>query len=331
MGLSNDLDADTALSGLPPLPGVDVAQPRRAGVRRVAAGPQRLRTAPGDQGSLLRSRSLQPAGVDGGGRSTYLDRVDPAEAPPRSRSVLRASITSAAKGRPTATRSRSPDAIPCENEVVAQLVELRSGQSAYLRRDGWIAEDEFFFAEQNARARARRRGVLPADVPRRGVVVEPPRPAHGGHARRARRAPRPPARSMRRSSCGSTTRTSATRGRRRWARAVSSTSASSRDSGTARDCLLVGLHHLRRHGHGRVGLGRPGRAQASATGARRTATRRASTRSGLDDSGSTPRRRRARRLWRAAPRARDRRDLPAPRRNAAATTSTRTWPTSSTR
>ena len=42
-------------------------------------------------------------------------------------------------------------AIPCENEVVAQLVELRRRADAYLRRDGWIVEDELFFAEQNAR------------------------------------------------------------------------------------------------------------------------------------------------------------------------------------
>ena len=42
-------------------------------------------------------------------------------------------------------------AIPCENEVVAQLLSLRSRAEAYLRRDGWVAEDELFFAEQNAR------------------------------------------------------------------------------------------------------------------------------------------------------------------------------------
>ena len=35
--------------------------------------------------------------------------------------------------------------------MVAQLIELRQRAGAYLRRDGWIAEDEFFFAEQNAR------------------------------------------------------------------------------------------------------------------------------------------------------------------------------------
>lgn len=39
----------------------------------------------------------------------------------------------------------------CQNEVVAQLIELRRHAEDYLRRDGFVAEDEFFYAEQNAR------------------------------------------------------------------------------------------------------------------------------------------------------------------------------------
>ena len=39
----------------------------------------------------------------------------------------------------------------CEKEVVAQLVELQRRATEYARRDGQIAEDEFFSAEQNAR------------------------------------------------------------------------------------------------------------------------------------------------------------------------------------
>ena len=34
---------------------------------------------------------------------------------------------------------------------MTQLIELRRKADAYLRRDGWVADDEFFFAEQNAR------------------------------------------------------------------------------------------------------------------------------------------------------------------------------------
>jgi erythromycin esterase-like protein len=39
---------------------------------------------------------------------------------------------------------------PCRRRVVEQLVELRRRAGDYLRRDGLVAEDEYFFAEQNA-------------------------------------------------------------------------------------------------------------------------------------------------------------------------------------
>jgi erythromycin esterase-like protein len=39
---------------------------------------------------------------------------------------------------------------PCRRRVVEQLVELRRRAGDHLRRDGLLAEDEYFFAEQNA-------------------------------------------------------------------------------------------------------------------------------------------------------------------------------------
>src|SRR5437762_4539110 len=39
----------------------------------------------------------------------------------------------------------------CEEEVVRQLVDLQQRAAEYSSRDGQIAEDEYFFAEQNAR------------------------------------------------------------------------------------------------------------------------------------------------------------------------------------
>src|SRR6266513_1058533 len=39
----------------------------------------------------------------------------------------------------------------CEREVIEQLIELRRQAADYARRDGRVAQDEFFFAEQNAR------------------------------------------------------------------------------------------------------------------------------------------------------------------------------------
>jgi erythromycin esterase-like protein len=40
---------------------------------------------------------------------------------------------------------------PCEHEALAQLVDLRRRADEYMRQDGFVAEDEYFFAEQNAR------------------------------------------------------------------------------------------------------------------------------------------------------------------------------------
>src|SRR5438309_7917690 len=39
----------------------------------------------------------------------------------------------------------------CERDVIEQLIELRRRAADYARRDGRIEQDEFFFAEQNAR------------------------------------------------------------------------------------------------------------------------------------------------------------------------------------
>lgn len=39
----------------------------------------------------------------------------------------------------------------CEREVIDQLVELRRKAGEYTRRDGRVAQDEYFYAEQNAR------------------------------------------------------------------------------------------------------------------------------------------------------------------------------------
>jgi len=39
----------------------------------------------------------------------------------------------------------------CEDEAVKQLVDLQRGSAEYVNRDGFVARDEYFFAEQNAR------------------------------------------------------------------------------------------------------------------------------------------------------------------------------------
>jgi erythromycin esterase-like protein len=56
----------------------------------------------------------------------------------------------------------------CEDEVVSQLRELQRRAAGYARRDGPTAEDDLFYAEQNARlvmnAEAYYRSMFRAEV-----------------------------------------------------------------------------------------------------------------------------------------------------------------------
>ena len=80
----------------------------------------------------------------------YLERVDRVEAR-RARERYSCFDHVGREGQAYGYAVAYEAALPCENEVVAQLVDLRRKADAYLRRDGWVAEDELFFAEQNAR------------------------------------------------------------------------------------------------------------------------------------------------------------------------------------
>jgi erythromycin esterase-like protein len=79
----------------------------------------------------------------------YLDRMDP-EAAARARerySCFDHADDPSSYGRAVAIGTRPS----CENEAVAQLIELRRRAADYLRRDGLMAADEQFFAEPIAR------------------------------------------------------------------------------------------------------------------------------------------------------------------------------------
>lgn len=148
LGQSRDLDADAALSDFERFPAwmwrnVDVVQ-FVEWLRARNDAHRHLQTKVRFYGLDLYSlRSSMEAVI------TYLDAVDPPAA-------------SAARGRyscfdhvggegPEYGHSVALDlTVPCEAEVVAQLVELRQSEARLLAHDGFVAEDEFFFAEQNA-------------------------------------------------------------------------------------------------------------------------------------------------------------------------------------
>ena len=80
----------------------------------------------------------------------YLDRIDP-EAAQRARERY-SCFDHVGKDSQAYGLAASFDLDQsCEQEVVAQLVELQRRAAEYAHRDGRIAEDEFFHAEQNAR------------------------------------------------------------------------------------------------------------------------------------------------------------------------------------
>lgn len=80
----------------------------------------------------------------------YLDRVDP-EAARRARDRYGCFEHFKENTRAYGYATSFGIAEPCEDEVVAQLVELQRRAGEYAGRDGARAEDEFFHAEQNAR------------------------------------------------------------------------------------------------------------------------------------------------------------------------------------
>ncbi|MGE5210647.1 MAG: erythromycin esterase family protein [Acidobacteriota bacterium] len=79
----------------------------------------------------------------------YLDTIDPDEAR-RARDRYSCFDHVGAEGQAYGFALAYERAIPCEDEVVAQLISLRRQAAEYARRDGWLAEDELFCAEQNA-------------------------------------------------------------------------------------------------------------------------------------------------------------------------------------
>jgi len=148
MGRSDDLDADGALSGFKRFPAwmwrnrdvLDFVAWLEA--RNRAHSPA---TKAGFYGLDLYSlRTSMDAVIE------YLDTVDPEEA---TRARARYSCfdhVGGGEGQAYGYALAHEKAIPCENEVVAQLLMLRRKADAYLRRDGRLAEEDQFFAEQNA-------------------------------------------------------------------------------------------------------------------------------------------------------------------------------------
>lgn len=149
MGMSNDTDAETALRGFQRFPTwmwrnqdvLNFIQWLRVRNDAQSHPSTKARFYGLDLYSL---RTSIEAVID------YLDRVDPSEAH-RARQRYSCFDHVDAEGQAYGHSLAYQGATPCEDEVVAQLLELQDRSELYLRRDGWVAEDEQFYAEQNAR------------------------------------------------------------------------------------------------------------------------------------------------------------------------------------
>ncbi len=82
---------------------------------------------------------------------SFLDQVDPmAAARARSRYSCFDHVSSADDGQAYGFRAAFGAGLSCEREAIEQLVDIQRNALAYARRDGMLAEDELFYAEQNA-------------------------------------------------------------------------------------------------------------------------------------------------------------------------------------
>ena len=141
----------------------------------------------------------------------------------------------------------------------------------YARRDGLLAEDELFYAQQNAQT------VRNAEVYYRAmfggrVTSWNLRDQHMAQTLQALAdTPGPPRQtnSPLESSCGPTILTSGTRGRPKWAADGQLTLGQLARERYGEDCAIDRIHDLHRHGDSRQRMGRHSRAQGRQTGSER--------------------------------------------------------------
>jgi erythromycin esterase-like protein/predicted phosphoribosyltransferase len=149
-GLGEDKSADEALSGFERFPAWmwrntvvrDFVDWLRARNRRQESNDQRQAGFYGlDLYSLHRSMHEV---------ITYLDKIDP-KAGTRARERYACfDHTSADDGQAYGFSAAFGAGPSCENQAIEQLVDIQHNALAYARRDGLLAEDELFYAQQNA-------------------------------------------------------------------------------------------------------------------------------------------------------------------------------------
>jgi len=80
----------------------------------------------------------------------YLDNVDPRAAARARERYACFDHTSAADGQAYGFAAAFGAGLSCERQAIEQLIEMQRSALEYARRDGLLAEDELFYAQQNA-------------------------------------------------------------------------------------------------------------------------------------------------------------------------------------
>ncbi len=149
LGQSADPDAASALAGFKRFPNW---MWRNTDVVDFVTGLRSLNDARSDERTKVRFYGLDLYSLRASMQAVveYLDTVDP---PAADEARIRYGCFDHVAGEgPEYGRAVTLDLmVPCEREVVAQLVDLRRRTADLVARDGWVAEDEYFYAEQNAR------------------------------------------------------------------------------------------------------------------------------------------------------------------------------------
>jgi erythromycin esterase-like protein len=81
----------------------------------------------------------------------YLDKVDPRAAARARERYTCFDHTSADDGQAYGFAAAFGAGVSCERQAIEQLVEMQRNALEYARRDGLLAEDELFYAQQNAK------------------------------------------------------------------------------------------------------------------------------------------------------------------------------------
>ena len=164
-----DLDADAALGGLPAVPGLDVAQPGRCRVRRVA--PEAQRRSRDQRARSASTGSISTACARRSKRSSATSSsVDPDAARARPARATAASITSATTA---GLRLRRPSRCGSSSRASArwsrQLVDLQARAAHTGPRRRGRPRTSTSYAEQNARVVRDAEEYYRLDVPRPSV------------------------------------------------------------------------------------------------------------------------------------------------------------------